>query len=441
MMSPLNRRDFLKQSALTGLATVSGTRLLRAASANSKVNIACVGVGGKGWSDMHEVSAGHNIVAICDIDEQRLEKAATAFPHAKKYTDWRKLLEQSDIDAVTISTPDHMHAPVTATAMRLGKHVYTQKPLTHTVFEARRLAEIAEETGVITQMGIQHNATRRLKTAVAAIQDGVIGKVKEVHAWTDRPGRFWKQGLDRPSGSTPVPSHVNWDLWLGVAPERPFVDGMYHPFAWRGWWDFGTGAGGDMGCHILDPVVSALDLGAPVAVEAFGPPPHPESGPTSLKVVSEFAGTKYTDETVKLTWYEAGAQPARELFKAPADWKGSANGVLYIGEKGNLFVGFPEMPELFPKADFAGYTFPDLPDTNHYQNWTQAIVDGEPASCPFSYSGPLTETVLLGNVAYRSGGRIEWDSKALRVTNRPEANALLHHEYREGWSFPDLVRS
>lgn len=433
----VDRRDFLKTSAMTGLYVAVGG-VSSAASPNEKLNIACVGVGGKGWSDMHEVSAGHNIVAICDIDELRLAKAAEAFPQAATFVDWRKLLERDDIDAVTISTPDHMHAPVTMQAMLLGKHVYTQKPLTHSVFEARRLAEVAARQGIVSQMGIQHNATRRLKSAVAAIQDGVIGKVHAVHAWTDRPGNFWKQGLDRPMTSDAVPSHVHWDLWLGVAPERPYVAGAYHPFAWRAWWDFGTGVAGDMGCHILDPVVTALELGPPQVVKAEGPAPHPESGPAALKIHYTFAGTKHTTESVSLTWYEAGAQPPRELFQAPPDWKGSLNGVLYLGEKGNLFVGFPEMPELFPKGDFAEYRFPDLPDTNHYRNWTQAIVDGKSASCPFSYSGPLTETVLLGNVAYRSGREIEWDSSHLKVTNVPAANAFLKREYRQGWEIPEL---
>ncbi|MCA9056427.1 MAG: Gfo/Idh/MocA family oxidoreductase, partial [Planctomycetaceae bacterium] len=248
-----SRRRFLR-SVAAGVAVAPFVSSRRTWAANEQVNIACVGVGGKGASDLAETSVGHNIVAICDVDSQRLGQAATKFPQAKTYTDWRKLLEQPGIDAVTISTPDHMHAPVTMTAMQLGKHVFTQKPLTHSIYEARRLTQVAAEKGLITQMGIQHHATARLKMAVQAIRDGVIGKVREVHAWTDRPGHFWKQGLTRPDQSDPVPENINWDHWLGVAPARPFVAGLYHPFHWRGWWDFGTGALGDMGCHILDPV-------------------------------------------------------------------------------------------------------------------------------------------------------------------------------------------
>lgn len=437
MTQAMHRRRFLKYSAAGSFMAATSTPTL-VASPNSKLNIACVGVGGKGWSDMHEVSAGHNIVAICDIDGQRLEKAANRFPQAKGYTDWRELLEQNNIDAVTVSTPDHMHAPVTLTAMNRGKHVYTQKPLTHSIYESRRLAEVAKQAGVVTQMGIQHHATRRLKMAVHTVREGVIGKVQSVHAWTDRPGRFWQQGKSRPKNADTVPSHVNWDLWLGVAPRRPYVEEAYHPFSWRGWWDFGTGVAGDMGCHLLDPVVNALELGSPRTVWAEGPPPHPESGPVWCRVHYEFPGTKHTIDTLPLTWYEAGRQPPRELFKAPSDWKRSANGVLFVGERGNLFVGFPEMPELFPRSEFRDYVFPDLADHNHYQQWTSAIAEGGKTSCPFAYSGPLTETVLLGNVAYRAGKPIDWDSANLRVTNSSEANRFVKREYRKGWEIEGL---
>ncbi|MEW4530837.1 Gfo/Idh/MocA family oxidoreductase [Maioricimonas sp. JC845] len=435
--SNLTRREFLtRTSAAAFVAPWLATGTARAA--NEIVNIACVGVGGKGWSDMNETAAGHRIVAICDIDDQRLARAGERFPEAKKYTDWRKLLEQPNIDAVTISTPDHMHAIVTAAAMKQGKHVYTQKPLTHTVHEARRLTEIAAEQGVVTQMGTQHHATARLKIAVQTIRDGVIGKVSEVHTWTDRPGNFWKQGLERPDRSDPVPAHVHWNDWLGVAPERPYVEGLYHPFHWRGWWDFGTGALGDMGCHILDPVVNALELPAPKMIRAEGPPPHPESGPLWCIVNYEFPGTAHTTDTLKLTWYEAGKQPPREIFKAPEGWAGSKNGVLFVGEKGNLFVGFPEMPELFPKEDFADHKWPEFENHNHYTEWTSAIVGDGKTGCPFSYSGPLTETVLLGNVAYRSGAPVEWDSKNLKVKGNEAAESFLNREYRDGWDVGSL---
>ncbi len=432
----LSRRHFLQGVASTA---VLGPMVVQAQSKPaSKVNIACIGVGGKGWSDMLEVSVGHNIVAICDIDEGRLAKAADKFPKAKKYTSWQKLLEQKDIDAVTISTPDHTHAPATMSAMELGKHVYTQKPLTHDVFESRQLTEFAKEKKLITQMGIQHHATARLKLGVHAIQSGAIGKVKEAHVWTDRPGTFWKQGLERPTKKDPVPAQVHWNDWLGTAPERPFVTGMYHPFHWRGWWDFGTGALGDMGCHLMDPVIDALELGPPKTITAEGPPPTSESGPEWCIVHYTFPGTKQTEKTVDVHWYEAGLQPDRKLFQAPEDWAGSKNGVLYIGEKGNLFLGFPEMPELFPKEKFEDYKWPEFADHNHYQEWTNAVATNGKTSCPFDYSGPLTETVLLGNVAYRSGKKIQWDSENMKATGEPSADQFIKRTYREGWNVSGL---
>jgi predicted dehydrogenase len=439
-MPSLSRRNFLQSSAIAaGIAPwVHSTSVLRAGLANEKVNIACIGVGGKGGDDLNQTSVGHNVVAICDTDAQVLAKAAEKFPHAKTYTDWRKLLEQTDIDAVTVSTPDHTHAPATMTAMQLGKHVFTQKPLTHTVYEARRLAEVAAEKGLVTQMGTQHHATARLKIAVQVIRDGVIGPVSEVHAWTDRPVNFWKQGQQRPKDSSPIPDYLDWNQWLGVAPERPYVEGVYHRFHWRGWWDFGTGVAGDMGCHLLDPVVNALELGPPSSVYAEGPPPLPESGPAWCILRYEFPKTPHTTETLKLSWYEAKGQPRRELFKAPADWPGSDNGVLFIGSKGNLFVGFPEMPELFPKADFANYKLPEFEDHNHYTEWTTAIATSGKTSCPFSYAGPLTETVLLGNVAHRTGRTIHWDSANLKAVDCPEADQFLRTEYRKGWEVPGL---
>jgi len=324
------------------------------------------------------------------------------------------------------------------TALRMQKHCYTQKPLTHSVYEARQLAEAAAEFGCITQMGIQHHATARLKLAVQTIRDGVIGKVADVHCWTDRPGTYWRQGLERPATSDPVPENVQWDLWLGVAPERHYVASLYHPFNWRGWWDFGTGALGDMGCHIMDPIVNALELGPPSTVHAEGEPLLPESGPTSCRVKYEFPGTAHTTDIVSLTWYEAGEQPPREIFLAPKDWKGSLNGILFRGSKGNLFVGFPEMPELFPKEDFAKHEWPQVEDHNHYQEWTNAIATGAKTSCPFSYSGPLTETVLLGNVAFRTGQAIQWNSKDLKAEGQPGADPFIRRAYRAGWEIEGL---
>jgi len=438
-----HRRQFLATTSAVSLSAWMGWRLEEARarvtrSANQQIGIACVGVGGKGWSDMVETSAGHNIVAICDIDQANLARAAQQFPTAQLYRDWRKMLEQTDIDAVTISTPDHMHAPVTMTAISLGKHVFTQKPLTHNVYEARQLAHACQTSGVITQMGTQHHSSARLKNAVQIVADGVIGPVRQVHAWTDRPKGFWKQGLQRPDQGQPEPGGVEWDLWLGVAPHRPYYPGLYHPFHWRGWWDFGTGAGGDMACHLLDPVFTALKLTAPLTVTAEGPEPLPESGPEWCRVHYVFPGTERTTQQVEVFWYEAGLQPDRALFQAPEQWPGSDNGVLFLGEKGNLFVGFPEPPQLFPAGDFADYQMPDHAEDNHYTQWTDAILGQGKTSCPFEYAGPLTEAVLLGNVAYRSGQPVDWDPRLMLARGNQAAESFIRREYRTGWEVNGL---
>jgi len=438
-----DRRRFLATAGAGSLAAWMGFRYQVAQatvtrSANEQLGIACIGVGGKGESDMIETSAGHQIVAICDVDESRLARAAERFPQAQRYVDWRKLLEQTNIDAVTISTPDHMHAPATLTAMQLGKHVFTQKPLTHSIYEARQLTHAAETSRLVTQMGTQHHSAARIKNAVQIIADGAIGKVTAVHAWTDRPGSFWRQGLQRPEGGQPIPDGVHWDLWLGVAPERPFLPGLYHPFHWRGWWDFGTGAGGDMACHILDPVFTALQLGAPSKVTAEGPEPDADSGPVWCQVTYEFPGTERTSDSLPVYWYEAGRQPSRDLFLAPADWPGSDNGILFIGEKGNLFVGFPEPPQLFPAGDFADYPMPNHDEDNHYTQWTQAILGNGQTCCPFKTAGPLTEAVLLGNVAYRTQQPVDWDARLMVARGNVAAEALIRRPYRAGWEVEGL---
>lgn len=434
-----SRREFVVSAALLAGTLPAWSRARGQSAKSDRIHIACVGVGGKGWSDMMETSAGHEVVAICDVDSNTLDKAAEQFPRAKRYADWRQMLEQNDIDAVTVSTPDHNHAAVAYSAMQLDKHVYCQKPLAHDVWEARVLAETAAKRPVVTQMGIQHHSSRRLKQAVAAIEQGTIGRVSEVYTWTDRPGTYWQQGRQRPAAQDTPPTQLNWDLWLGTAPQRPFAAGnYYHPFHWRGWWDFGTGAMGDMGCHILDPVVHALQLGPPEFISAQGPPPDADSGPLWCQIEYEFPGTSRTTERVRVYWNEAGRKPDRSLFQAPGNWKGSDNGVLFRGDKGNLFVGFPEDPELFPQERFADFQFADLPEDNHYTQWTSAILGQGTTSCPFAYSGPLTETVLLGNVAYRSGQKLRWDSAQLRLDGAPDAERLLRRTYRPGWSVPPL---
>lgn len=432
----ISRRNFTLGTIGIGAVGLNPSFARRShAAASSEVHIACVGVGGKGWSDMEETSAGNQIVAICDVDEERLAKAAAKFPKAKQYTDWRKLLEQKDIDAVTVSIPDHMHAPVTMSALQAGKHTYTQKPLAHSVYEARQLTVAAERHGAITQMGIQHHSNTFFKTAVKLVQDNVIGKVSDVHVWTDRPVGFWTQDKGR-GPSKPIPQNLHWNNWLGVAPERPFAEG-YHPFHWRAFWDFGTGALGDMGCHGMDPVVTALELGAPTLIEPSGPKPNEETGPAWSVLKYKFPGTKWTTEELPMTWYDGAHLPPKDLFQIPTEEKLLANGILFIGEKGQLLVDYFNPPKLLPESDFASKKIDAEPIDNHYTQWTDAIKGNGKTSCPFSYSGPLTETVLLGNVALRAGKSIGWNSKELRC-EAPEANELLRREYRDGWMVENL---
>ncbi|MCA9150524.1 MAG: Gfo/Idh/MocA family oxidoreductase [Planctomycetales bacterium] len=440
-MQKLDRRQMLKSSAAAMVAVHTGVpSRVRAASPNERLNIACVGVGGKGWSDMQETSVGQNVVAICDIDAQRLARASEAHPRATAHQDWRKLLEQNNIDAVTVSTPDHMHAPVAMSAAQLGKHLYCQKPLCHSVYEARQLTEIAAANKLVTQMGIQHHSSPKFKTAVKLIRSGIIGKVRAAHVWTDRPGTFWQQAFARPTGQHAVPEHVAWDLWLGVAPARDFVADTYHPFKWRGFWDFGTGALGDMGCHGMDPVVHSLQLGPPNLVRAETSELFPDTGPAWSVITYDFPATPHTaTDGFQMVWYDGGKRPDVALFEE-ADFAGLkwSNGILFLGEHGKLAVDYEHLPHLLPTAKFADTKIEPEPEDNHYQQWVAACKGNGETSTPFSYAGPLTETVLLGNVAIRLQAAIEWDSANLRATNLTAADAFIRRTYRDGWKVKGL---
>ncbi|MBK8975884.1 MAG: Gfo/Idh/MocA family oxidoreductase [Planctomycetes bacterium] len=428
-MKPTRRTFFLQMGAAAALP--AGLRAARPTAAAEKLNIAGIGCGGKGWSDIAETSKDQNVVALCDVDSERLDKAKQRWTGAKTYADWRKLLEQRDVDAVTISTPDHMHAAIAMTAMALGKHVYCQKPLTHDIFEARQLRLMAERSKVVNQMGNQHRSTRNYRGARDLITTGVIGAVREVHSWTDRP--IWPQGMDRPRGEDPVPQNLDWDLWIGTAPMRPFKNGVYHAFAWRGFWDFGTGALGDMGCHLMDPAVWSLGLTAPTRVEAFGPKPHGDTAPRWAMVAYDFPA-RGTLPPVRMYWYDGGMLPPAHITKWPADKPLRTNGCLFVGEKGNLYVDGGFGPILLPEEQWKDFAMPEFEETDHYMNWTNACKGQGACISPFSEAGPLTEAVLLGNVAYRLGMPIEWDAEELAVTNaRVAAAPLLRREYRRGW--------
>ena len=429
----LTRRQFTKGAAAAlAIPTFVPSTVF---GANERLNVAGIGAGGKGAVDIDGCSR-ENIVALADVDYVRARATFKRFSKARQYPDFRKMLEKEGkhIDAVTVSTPDHTHAVAAAMALRMGKHVYCQKPLTHKVDEARLLAELAREHNVATQMGNQGHSNPDSRRLVELIQAGVLGEVKEAHVWTNRP--VWPQGIDRPKDKPPVPDTLDWDLWLGTAPKRPYHP-AYVPFKWRGWWDFGTGALGDMGCHNQDLAYWALDLRDPLTVEAESSPVNNETAPKWSIVKYLFPKNKKRGP-VKLVWYDGGKKPDPALAKEKML---PANGSIIIGTKDTLYVpmywgpgrflsgrkmeDFKDVAEFLPKPKDFG--------RHHYQEWIDACKGGKPAYSNFDYAGPMTESVLLANVALRAGGKIEWDAKKMRVTNNKEANQFVRHQYRKGW--------
>ncbi len=446
MSRKVNRRRFIEASALAagaGYFLTAGNEV-RALydSPNNRLNIGIIGAGGQGGSDLGNVS-GENIVALCDVDQARAAAAFNRYPNAEKFQDFRVMLErQRNIDAVTVSTPDHIHAHASITAMRMGKHCYTQKPLTHSVWEARQMKLVARNHRVATQMGNQGTANNTLRESVEIIRAGGIGDVREVHVWTNRP--IWPQNRQRPTETPPVPATLNWDLWLGPAPERPYHS-AYVPFAWRGWWDFGTGALGDMACHTMNLPYMALRLGAPSAVSAeTAQPVNNETYPEGCTVTYEFPA-RGNLPAVRLYWYERRLPPREKFLDALREGQNpSGSGMLLVGSRGTLYSDsdYGGSRRLLPTADFANYRPPEpsLPRANgqHHAEWIRACKGGPPAMSNFvDYASALTETVLLGNVAIKLGQRIEWDSEHLRVTNNPRAAQIIHREYRRGWELAE----
>jgi len=434
-----SRRGFARTLAGSALATLSMPAVLRGRNLAETLNIALVGVGGRGADNHKTVAAqGQNIVALCDVDENHLGEASRRSPRARTYHDFRKMFDElhGQIDAVIVTTPDHTHAVIAKAALELGKHVYCEKPLTHSIHEARVLAETAARHKLATQMGNAGHSGEGTRRVVEAIRAGAIGPVREVHAWTNRP--IWPQAIDRPTDHPPVPGSLHWDLWLGPAPERAYHP-AYHPFKWRGWWDFGTGALGDMGCHIIDAAFWALDLREPRSIEAESSPisPHPETAPAWSIVRYDFEA-RGSRPPVKLLWYDGGKLPPPELFDGHAPAQDSS-GSLFVGDKGRLLVGGQRGRgyRLLPEREFAGYVEPKPTlsrSPGHHAEWIDACKTGKPTGTNFDYSSQLTELVLLGNVALRAGRRIEWDAAGLRVTNGSFDDLFIHREYRPGWA-------
>ena len=433
------RRRFL-QSSFAAAATLASTPLLRGVptgySANERVNVAQIGATGKGHDDLNGVSrAGGNIVALCDVDANHTAQAAHEFPKARRHTDFRKMLEtQKDIDAVVVTIPDHQHAFAAMTAMRHGKHVYCQKPLTHDIYEARLLRQTARQLKLATQMGNEGHSSEGLRAQVDWVRAGVIGPVKEVHVWTDRPVGWWPQGLERPTDAAPVPPSLDWDLWLGTAPERPY-NPAYHPFKWRGFWDFGTGALGDMACHIVDVAFWALNLGGSCTVEAESQGMTSESGPNWSIITWQFPA-RGDLPPVKMKWYDGGKRADKPAEMPAQQWLKAKGGCMFVGEKGIMCGALMQRPnvlgELGRDLTPPPRTLPRSP--GHYVEWIEAIKGGPAALSNFDYAARLTETILLGNIALRCGKTIEWDPAEMKVTNVPEANGFVRREYRKGWA-------
>jgi len=432
----VSRRDFVYGSAATAAFAIVPRYVLGGpgyTSPSEKLNVGCIGIGGKGRVDVESVSS-QNVVALCDVDEQRAAKTIERYPKAKIYRDFRRMLDrEKSIDAVTVSTPDHTHAIATMTAIQMGKHVFCQKPLTRTIHEARKITEAARQAKVATQMGNQAHAAEGPRLVCEWIADGAIGPVREVHCWTDRPK--WPQGIARPTETVPIPDTLDWDLWLGPAPHRPYHPG-YVPFKWRGWWDFGTGALGDMGCHIVDYPFWALKLGHPTSVEACSTKVNSETAPIASIVRYEFPARGDTPP-VELTWYDGGLRPARPAELEPGRELPRGSAVLFVGDKGAMvYQHHGGAPRLIPESRMKQYILPGktLPRSKgHYEEWMEACKGGAPAGSSFDYAGLLTEVVLLGNVATRVGKKLDWDGPKMRITNVPEANDYLHCTYRHGW--------
>ncbi len=456
MTKRLDRREFTRRSAwLAGAAgafSVVPAHVLggsRGVAPSDRLSVAGIGVGGMGFSNLRSLES-EAIVALCDVDRNYAAEAIARYPDATVYTDYREMLEtHEDIDGVVIATPDHTHAVIALAAMRAGKHVFCQKPLTHDVYEARLLARVAKNAGVTTQMGIQGHSAEGSRLICEWIQAGLIGEVREVDAWCSLSYYPWghagwsSEWSARPRDTPAMPAGLDWDLWIGPAPMRPYHR-AYHPLTWRCWWDFGSGMMGDRGAHTLDPVYWALKLGAPTSVDATSCGNTPEVHPLSAIVTYEFPA-RDDRSPVTVRWYE-GTRPPRPAELEDGRRMPDEGGALFRGSEGTIMCGvYGDSPRIIPEARMraASLPAPSIPrvEGSHEMDWVRACKRGEPAGAHFSYSGPLTEICQLGNVAQRADTRIEWDAASLRITNVPEAQPYVRSACREGWELPELEES
>ena len=440
-MNP-SRRSFVKASALAGASLPLFNIGTAGAAPGEKVNHASFGASGMAWSDINSLARHEhfNLAAVCEVDESRLRKVKEAFPKARIYKDWRILLEKEHkhLDSVNVSTPDHMHAPIAVTAMKLGLPVYGQKPLAQTLYETRRMMQVAKETGVVTQMGIQLSSSTYERLVVRMIQDGIIGKVKEVHIFSNKT---WGDADLRPDRSDPIPASLDWELWCGTRPKPSYINGYYHPGQWRKRLDYGTGTLGDMGCHIYSPMFGALGFRAPLAVRSIGGEPNEYNWAVNEQLEYIFPQTKYTArKTTKVTWYDGALRPPQEIQELVGGTI-PTQGAVFVGTKGALLAPHGGLPKPYPREDFEGYRYPKFAARHHYKDFINAVrgEDVKPIADFYEYGGPLTETVLLGGLASRFPNKVlKWDAKKLRFTNHDAANEFIRCDYRKGWEVEGL---
>ena len=441
-----SRRSFLRQTSgfAAGLFVASSSAASPYAQDSEKLRIAVIGCGGRGGSNLQSVSSEH-VAVLCDVNQSNLDRAVEAHPSARTATDFRRVFDYaSEFDAVVVSTCEHTHAFATLPALQLGKHVYCEKPLTHSVKEARIIREAAQRAGVATQMGTQIHAGDNYRRVVELIQTGAIGKVTECHVWVSRAWGWQPSKEDaekhkdivfvqeRPAAADPIPDYLNWDLWLGPAPERPYSQVYFPGPKWYRWWDFGNGTMSDLGSHWIDLPFWALNLKAPYRIEAEGPPVNSEIAPASMQVKYWYKQQEAQPE-VSLTWYQGTYRPQ---ILADGGIPGWGNGVLFVGEDGMLLADYGKHL-LLPEEKFVDFKRPDPylpPSLGHHQEWIHACKTGAPTTCNFEYAGWLTEANHLGNVAYRTGTMLEWDAELMQATNAPQAGQYLSREYRKGWS-------
>ena len=447
---PFSRRAFLRATAASSLALPFFTpRLFAATPPSGRVLHASLGAGGMARSDLSSIISHPAVqfVAVADVEPAKADDLKKKYPELRVYADWRELLDkEKDLTSVNVSTPDHMHASMGMAAMQRGLHVYGQKPLTHDIYETRRLTEYAREKKLVTQMGIQIHSSSVYRAAVQLVQTGAIGKIKEVHTWSSKK---WGDTGAKPDRVDPIPASFNWDAWLGVCAERPFIgQGWYHPGNWRKRLDFGTGTFGDMGCHIYDPVFKALALTAPLSVRSEGPAPNEHSWATDAVIHYVFPGTEFSEgKTVKVTWYDGDQRPPAEIQelvrttnRAPEakPWKLTDQGSILIGTKGVMLIPHVDRPKLFPVDQFIDFKMPDVKSADHWHQFVDAILGKDKTQAHFGYAGPLTEAVLLGSVASRfPKTTLEWNAKKLTF-NVKEANQFVRRKYRKGWEVKGL---